>query len=202
MHASADKPIFRPPLQHGTTIGLLGGSFNPPHAGHIFISERLAIMLGLDSVWWLVAPQNPLKATRPPPSAERVAACQKLVGKRSIYVSDIEAQFGTTYTIDTIKQLKLYYPHARFIWLMGADSLCRLHCWKAWDALMREVAIAIYPRAGHMARAGLAPAAVRFTEYRYAPQEAKLLKFAKPPAWLLTDGHMNRLSSTLLRHQK
>jgi len=184
------------------TIGLLGDSFNPPHAGHIFISERSAIMLGLDAVLWLVATQDPLKTTRPPPSAERVAACQKLIGKKPIYVSDMEAQFGTFYTIDTIKQLKLYYPHARFIWLMGADSLCRLHYWKEWDALMREVAIAIYPRAGHMAKAGLAPAAVRFGAYRYAPQEAKLLKFAKPPAWLLTDGHMNRLSSTLLRQQK
>ncbi|MDD9798122.1 MAG: nicotinic acid mononucleotide adenylyltransferase, partial [Alphaproteobacteria bacterium] len=114
-------------------------------------------------------------------------------------VSDIEAQFGTFYTIDIVKRLKLYYPNANFIWLMGADSLCYLHCWKDWDALMREVAIAIYPRAGHMARAGLAPAAVRFAEYRYAPQEASLLKFAKPPAWLLTGGVMNRLSSTLLR---
>jgi len=195
-------------MTNNMTIGLLGGSFNPPHAGHIFISERFAMMLGLDAVWWLVATQNPLKTARPPPSAERVAACQKLIGKQpiigkgSIYVSDIEAQFGTFYTIDTIKQLKLYYPHARFIWLMGADSLCRLHFWKEWGALMREVAIAIYPRAGYVARAGLAPAAVRFGAYRYAPQEAKLLKFAKPPAWLLTQGHMNHLSSTLLRQQK
>ncbi|MDD9798002.1 MAG: hypothetical protein OXT03_02675, partial [Alphaproteobacteria bacterium] len=153
MHESAYKPNFRPPfhqsmtqgltnnMTNGMTIGLLGGSFNPPHAGHILISARFAIMLGLDSVWWLVTTQNPLKAARPPPSAERVAACQKLIGKqpiigrkpiigkRPIYVSDIEAQFGTFYTIDTVKRLKLCYPHANFIWLMGADSLCQLHCW-------------------------------------------------------------------------
>src|SRR5258708_40072071 len=141
-------------------IGLLGGSFNPAHRGHRRISLEALKRLGLDEVWWLVSPGNPLKEGAKDMAAfdVRFAAAQRLARRSRIRVSDFEQLSGTRYTIDTIKQLKRHHPEHRFIWLLGSDPLPNFHFWREWRGLAREVAIAVirrpgYDLAAHAARA-------------------------------------------------
>ena len=192
----------RPLLVSGMTVGLFGGSFDPPHAGHKLVSDRLGTVLELDLVWWLVSPQNPLKQNRPGKMEQRLQACRKLVKSSRVHVSDEENRLGTTNTIDTVRKLKAQYPGIGFIWLMGADSLVGLHRWKDWAGLMAEIPIAVYPRPGYQTRAGLSPAARRFAGQRLAATDARLLKTAQPPAWVMLEGRMDDNTSTNLRHKK
>ena len=136
----------------GMSVGLFGGSFDPPHTGHRLVSLTALKALQLDRIWWLVSPQNPLKQHAPKDTAARVAACRALARHPKIFVSDEETRLGTQYAIDTVRRLKAANPGVRFIWLMGADNLAGLHKWKFWDELMREIPVAIYPRPGqHLA---------------------------------------------------
>jgi nicotinate-nucleotide adenylyltransferase len=132
-------------------IGLLGGSFNPAHRGHRHISLEALRALGLDEVWWLVSPGNPLKegAKDMAPFAARYASAQRMAKTAPIRVSDFEQREGTRYTIDTVRRLKLRYPQHRFIWLLGSDTLPNFHQWRDWRGLAREVPIAVIPRPGY-----------------------------------------------------
>jgi len=132
-------------------IGLLGGSFNPAHRGHRAISLHAMRALGLDEVWWLVSPGNPLKqrATDMAPFEARLASAQQVAGRGRIRASDFELREGTTYTVDTIRLLKRRFPQHRFVWLMGADNLRHFHHWRDWRGLAREVPIAVIRRPGY-----------------------------------------------------
>jgi nicotinate-nucleotide adenylyltransferase len=141
-------------------IGLLGGSFNPAHAGHRRISLEAMQALGLDEVWWLVSPGNPLKegATDMAPFEARLASARAISRRSPIRVSDFERRAGTRFTIDTIRVLKRRYPHDRFVWLLGSDTLPNFHLWRDWRGLARELPIAVirrpgYDSAAHAARA-------------------------------------------------
>jgi nicotinate-nucleotide adenylyltransferase len=119
------------PRFYGRTVGLLGGSFNPAHAGHRHISVQAMQRLGLDAVWWLVSPQNPLKSAKDmAPQAVRLAKAGAVAAHPAIFATDIETQLGTQFTVDTLTQLQKYHPNVRFIFLMGADSLASFHRWK------------------------------------------------------------------------
>ena len=184
------------------TVGLFGGSFDPPHQGHSLVSAKLQTALGLDMVWWLVAPQNPLKRASPEAMEKRLKACQDLVGPSNnrVYISDEETHLGTRNTVDTIRKLKQLYPQVRFIWLMGADNMASLHRWKDWQVLMHDVPMAIYPRPGYVVKAGLSPAAKQFGDYRIAADQATNLKNIDAPAWVMLTGKMDDISSTTLRN--
>ena len=133
-----------PPHGPGLKIGLLGGSFDPPHDGHRFISLLALRRLGLDRIWWLVSPGNPLKDVRAlPPIAERMAAAARVAHHPRIVVSDIEATLGTRYTRDLILYLRRRCPGVHFVWLMGADNLASFHLWKGWRDIAAEVPIAV-----------------------------------------------------------
>ena len=141
-------------------IGLLGGSFNPGHQGHRRISLEALRALGLDEVWWLVSPGNPLKedAQDMAPYEARFASAETVARRAPIRVSDFEARQGTRFTIDTIRRLKRRHPEHRFIWLLGSDTLPNFHKWRDWRGLAREVPIAVirrpgYDSAAHAARA-------------------------------------------------
>jgi nicotinate-nucleotide adenylyltransferase len=141
-------------------IGLLGGSFNPAHAGHRHISLVAIDALGLDQVWWLVSPGNPLKegARDMAPFEARFASAQSMARRSPIRVSDFEQRGGIRYTIDTVRKLKILHPHHRFIWLLGSDTMPNFHKWRDWRGLAREVPIAVirrpgYDSAAHAARA-------------------------------------------------
>ena len=132
-------------------IGLLGGSFNPAHRGHRRISLHALRALGLDEVWWLVSPGNPLKegATDMAPFEARFASAERIARGAPIRVSDFEAREGTRYTIDTVKALKRRCPDQQFIWLLGSDTLRDFHKWRDWRGLAREVPIAVIRRPGY-----------------------------------------------------
>jgi nicotinate-nucleotide adenylyltransferase len=131
-------------------IGLLGGSFNPAHRGHRRISLAALDALGLDEVWWLVSPGNPLKpAHGMAPFAARLASAKRIARRAPIRVSHFEAQAGTRYTVDTVAKLKRRYPGTRFIWLMGGDTVAEFHRWKRWRDLARSVPIAVIARPGY-----------------------------------------------------
>lgn len=132
-------------------IGLLGGSFNPAHRGHRHISLQAIERLGLDEVWWLVSPGNPLKqgAKDMAPFAARLESARRQTRRSRIRVSDFEQLAGTRYTVDTIRLLKRRYPQHRFIWLLGSDTLPDFHRWRDWRGLAREVPIAVIRRPGY-----------------------------------------------------
>ena len=132
-------------------IGLLGGSFNPAHRGHRRISLFAIRALHLDELWWVVSPGNPLKedATDMAPFATRFASAERMARRSPIRVSDFEQREGIRYTIDTVRSLKRRYPHDRFIWLLGSDTLTNFHKWRDWRGLAREVPIAVIRRPGY-----------------------------------------------------
>jgi len=142
-----------------TRTGLLGGSFNPAHRGHRRISLGAARRLGLDEVWWLVSPGNPLKPEKGmAPLAARLVSARRAARGAPIRVTAIEARLGTRYTIDTLRQLVRRYPRRRFVWIMGTDNLAQFHLWRDWRSIARTVPIAVVTRPGYDDRALKAPA--------------------------------------------
>jgi nicotinate-nucleotide adenylyltransferase len=188
----------------GRRIGLLGGSFNPAHGGHLHISRLALQRLGLDEVWWLVSPQNPLKPVAGmAPFADRFGqAAAMAAGERRIKVSDIEAALGSTYTSDTLKALRRRFPRTRFVWLMGGDNLAQLPYWKQWQDIFRTVPIAVFarPRASSKALAG--KPARRFARWRLPPASARRLAAMPPPAWVFFHTRLDPRSATRIRDER
>ena len=185
----------------GQRIGLLGGSFNPPHAAHRAISLFAMKRLQLDRVWWLVSPGNPLKD----PSnlhdlAERAAAARKMADHPRIDVTCLESAIGTRYTVDTVSYLRRRCATARFVWIMGADNLAQFHKWDNWRKIAAEVPLAVVDRAPMTLRGLAAPAAQALGRYRIPEAEAGSLADLKPPAWVFLTGLKLALSSTRLRN--
>jgi len=182
-------------------IGLLGGSFNPPHAAHRTISLFAMKRLQLDRVWWLVSPGNPLKtANGPHDLAERAAAARAMAQDPRIDVSCLEAVIGTRYTVDTITYLRRHCGGLRFVWIMGADNLAQFHQWESWQRIASEVPIAVIDRPPQSFRALAAPAALALERYRIAERDAARLADSPPPAWTFLTGLKLNLSSTVLRN--
>lgn len=131
-------------------VGLLGGSFNPAHDGHLQLSLAAADALGLDETWWLVSPGNPLKDGKDmAPLEARLASAREIARGTAIKVSDFEREAGTRYTVDTLRALLAAHPDERFIWLMGADSVAQFHRWKDWRTIAQMLPIAVLPRPGY-----------------------------------------------------
>lgn len=152
-----------------TLTGLLGGSFNPAHGAHRAISLYARDALGLDEIWWLVSPGNPLKpAAGMAPLAARVRSARAAARRAPIRVTAIERELGTRYTIDTLRALKRRFPARRFVWLMGADNLAQFHRWKDWRAIAREMPIAVIARPGYDGAALASPAMAWLRRYRLA----------------------------------
>jgi len=149
------------------TVGLLGGSFNPAHGGHRRISLFALAALGLDEVWWLVSPGNPLKPKAGmAPLAARLASARRQARGARIVPTAIERELGTVYTIDTLRALRRRYPKVRFVWLMGSDNLAQLHRWRDWRAIARTMPIAVIARPGYDGAAAASPAAAWLGRYR------------------------------------
>lgn len=184
----------------GMRIGLLGGSFNPPHEGHRHVSLVALRRLDLDAVWWLVSPQNPLKADDGMASLDRrVAAAAALARHPRISVSAIEARLGTRYTVDTLRALKSRFPGVHFVWLMGADNLVQLPRWKDWQQIMALVPVAVIDRPGFALSAQLGRAAERFRSARMPETQARSFACARPPAWIYLHAKLNPLSASAIR---
>ncbi|MDN4631583.1 nicotinate-nucleotide adenylyltransferase [Sphingomonas sp. PvP056] len=184
-----------------TRIGILGGSFNPAHAGHRAISLAAIKALGLDEVWWLVSPGNPLKQTRSDmaPFAARVASATRMARRAPIRVSTIEQRLGTRYTVDTVTKLRRLYPKKHFIWLMGADNLAQFDQWKGWRRIAREVPIAVIARPGYDSDALAAPAMGWLRRARRPAHQAKNWTQWRLPALVLLRFRPDPRSATQLR---
>ncbi|MGN6309310.1 MAG: nicotinate-nucleotide adenylyltransferase [Xanthobacteraceae bacterium] len=186
---------------NGLRIGLLGGSFNPPHEAHRAISQFAMKRLQLDRVWWLVSPGNPLKnGYGANDIAARAAAARKIARDPRIDVTCLEAVIGTRYTVDTISFLRRRCAGARFVWIMGADNLAQFHRWDDWQGIAAQVPIAVIDRPPQSFRALAAPAALALTCDRLPENKARQLADAKPPAWTFLTGMKLSLSSTKLRN--
>ena len=190
------EPVASP----GQRIGLLGGSFNPAHEGHRHISLVALRRLGLDRVWWLVSPQNPLK-----PSAGMAGLGQRLQRARAvarhprILATDIERTLGTRYTADTLKALRIRFPGVLFVWVMGADNLPGFTRWKRWTEILQTVPVAIIDRPGYSLRAMASPVAQRYAAFRVPAEDARALAGKTPPAWTLLRERLHPASATAIR---
>jgi nicotinate-nucleotide adenylyltransferase len=182
-------------------VGLLGGSFDPAHAGHVHVTEWALRAFRLHRVWWLVSPGNPLKREAPADLARRLAAARALARHPRVVVSDLEARLGTRYTAATLAALRARYPGVRFVWLMGADNLASFHRWERWEVILGSVPVGVLARPGEQLRAGLSPAARRFARWRLPQAAAGRLALRAPPAWTLLNGRMLDASSTAVRAQ-
>jgi len=184
----------------GMRIGLLGGSFNPPHEAHRDVSLTALKRLGLDRVWWLVTPGNPLKDVSKLPSlAERVENAKALARHPKIDVTGFDGGTGTGYTIDLLRGLTRRYPGVGFVWLMGADNLAEFHRWRSWPEIFRIMPIAVLDRPGFRLKAKASQAARRFAPYYVDESDAAGLALLEPPAWTILSHKLSELSSTELR---
>jgi len=189
-----------PTATPGMTVGLLGGSFDPPHEGHLHISEVALKRLGLNQVWWLVTPGNPLKERGPADLSRRLDACETLINRRvGIVATNLEARLGTKYTSETLRSMQRHYPNVRFVWLMGADNLVEFHRWNQWVEIFCTLPIAVFARPGHQVKAGLSIAAARFAKSRLDPRRATALPYRHAPCWTLLSHPMRAQSSTKIR---
>lgn len=185
----------------GLRVGLLGGSFDPPHAGHLHISNWALKEFGLDQVWWLVSPGNPLKKRGPAPLEKRMAAAQNLVQHPRIKVTDLECKLGTHYTAETLEKLLAIYSDVRFVWLMGADNLASFHKWDRWDDIMKTLPIGVLARPEEQVTAGCSPVARKYARFRLSARRSTALPFRTAPCWSLLNGPMIDISSTDIRNR-
>ena len=197
--------IYRglPPHGAGQAIGLFGGSFNPPHAGHRQASLFALRRLGLDQLWWMVTPGNPLKENGGlAPLAERMRAAAEVASHPRIAISGAETMLGTRYTADLIDILKERQPATRFVWIMGSDSLTEFHRWDDWRRLAASVPIAVVNRPRSLAAPLSSRAALTLQRYRVDPDDAKTLPDRDPPAWVFLTGPRTAASSTAIRSRR
>ena len=180
------------PIAPGLRIGLLGGSFNPAHEGHLYVSEIALKRLGLDYVWWLVSPQNPLKpVSGMAPLEGRLAAARALAGRHPrLIVTDLERVLDTRYTINTLKALNRRFPQVRFVWLMGSDNLAQFHRWRRWEDIVALMPMAVVIRPGSVLAPLHAKAMQRF---------AHRMNLHQAPAIVPVDGRRNEASATAIR---
>lgn len=188
-----------PPVRAGQSVGLLGGSFDPPHAGHAHITLEALKRFALDRVWWLVSPGNPLKAHGPAPLEHRIAAARALLDHPRVEVSDFEARVGTRYTAETLMELHLACPGVRFVWLMGADNLVQFHRWERWRWIMDTVPVGVLARPGLRIPARTSVAARVYRRARIPAAQSRRLAQADAPAWCFVNVPMIDVSSSAIR---
>ena len=178
-------------------VGILGGSFDPAHAGHVHITRQAMRRLGLDRVWWLVSPGNPLKADAPAAMALRLARAREVMQDPGVVVTDLETRLGTRATRDTLRKVQAIYPGVRFVWIMGADNLVQFHRWSRWRESLAAVPVAVMARPGAGLAARLSVTARAFRGCEVA--RAELLGSHAVPAWCFVNLPLHAASSSVIR---
>lgn len=181
-------------------IGLFGGSFNPPHAGHVLLAEIALKRLELDQIWWIVTPGNPLKdQSELAPLKDRLAACEAMTHDPRIKITAFEAAHEIRYTADTLDIVKQRNADVDFVWLMGADNLKNFHKWQRWQEIANTFPIAVIDRPGSTLAFSSSKFAKTFEDARIDEDAAQALARRKAPAWTFIHGPRSPLSSTALR---
>lgn len=186
-----------PVATRGMVVGLLGGSFDPAHEGHVHITREALKRMGLDQVWWLVTPANPLKARQPAPLADRIGRARAVMRHPRVKITALEDALGTRATADTIDRLRAIYPGVTFVWLMGADNLVQFHRWGRWRDILRSVAVGVLARPGSGVQARLSVAARAFRVHQ--ADRGETLRGRRAPVWSFVNLPMNDASSTEIR---
>ena len=182
-------------------VGILGGTFDPPHEGHLFISKFAKIKLDVGEVWWIVTTTNPLKKNKVD-YKKRLKKVKRFLMNHHIKVLEIQDLSKNTYTVDLLEYLFKKFPHKKFIWLMGADNLFSFHLWRDWKKIFYNIPIAIFDRPPYSLSISKAKAILYFKEDRINSKLSRNLKFMKPPKWLFLTGLTNLQSSTKIRQKK
>ncbi len=183
-----------------TRVGLLGGSFNPAHDGHLHVARIARRRLGLDQVWLMVSPGNPLKPTKGmAPLAERLASARGIADGRRVVATAIEGRLGTRYTVDTVRTLCRRFPCVDFVWLMGADNLVQLPRWRRWREIVAEVVFAVLPRPTYNHRALASRGAHRLRDARLPVHAAPALAGLAAPRWVFLPAAQHAASATAIR---
>jgi nicotinate-nucleotide adenylyltransferase len=190
-----------PHVEKGMQVGLFGGSFNPPHAGHELVAEIALRRLSLDQLWWIVTPGNPLKSARElAPLAERIRLSEKVAQDPRIKVTAFEAAYHVRYTADTLALVHAKNPGVDFVWIMGADSMRDFHRWERWRQIMLTFPIAVIDRPGATLSFLSSVAAKTFDYARVDERDARKLARMRAPAWTFVHGPRSVLSSTAIRN--
>lgn len=199
-HCARPQP---PPAYPGERIGLMGGSFNPAHEGHVEVARTVLRRLRLDRLWWLVTPGNPLKPRGDLADIRsRAEAARRLAPGRRVVVTTFEAGLGTSYTADVLGLLRSRRAGVHFVWVMGADSLASFHLWRNWRAIAGMVAIAVVDRPGWRLKALASPGGRALAKYRFPEQLSSRLAISRPPAWTLLTTRLSSQSSTAIRTRR
>lgn len=186
-------------LRSGMAVGLLGGSFDPAHEGHVHLTRVALQRFALDRVIWLVSPGNPLKAHGPAPLPDRMARARAVMADPRVHVSDIEARLGTSYTAETVEALQAIYPGVRFVWLMGADNLHQFHRWERWQHILHALPLGILARPGWRQAALHGRTARQYRRFRLPDAASHLLPRQSAPAWCFVNMPMRPVSSSQIR---
>lgn len=189
-----------PHVERGMTVGLFGGSFNPAHEGHVLVADIALRRLGLDQLWWMVTPGNPLKDRKQlAPLAERIAHSEALAHDPRIKVTAFEQSLGQSYTARTLEKVRERNRGIRFVWIMGADNLKNFHLWQDWQKIARTFPIAVIDRPGATLAYLSSRMAKTFDYARVDEAHAASLAWKSAPAWTFIHGPRSPLSSTALR---
>ena len=183
-------------------IGLLGGSFDPPHKGHLYISLQAKKLLKLDEIWWLVTPQNPLKIHQPASYLERVKNCKIMTKNKPIKIKEIEKKINSQFSYQTIKYLNKHYKNINFFWLMGADNLINFHKWQNAHRIFNEIPIVVFRRYGYNQKALKSYVSNLYKNFRIKNKNIHIDNFNQLPAWTIIQNKEIKISSTEIRKQR
>ena len=184
------------------SIGLLGGSFDPPHKGHLFISLEAKKVLKLDEIWWVVTPQNPLKISKPATYHERIKNCKNITRNFPIKIKEIEKKIGSDYSYKTISYILNHYKNIKFFWLMGADNLISFHKWQDWQKIFNNISIVIFKRHGYNIKALNSIASKKFINNKIVGSNVIKEEFDHLPSWIFIENKEIKISSSDIRNQR
>lgn len=184
------------------SVGLLGGSFDPPHKGHLYISLEAKKLLTLDEIWWLVTPQNPHKILKPASYEERIRNSLEITKGKPIKVSSLENKINSKYSHETIDYIKNHYKNIKFFWLMGADNLIDFHSWQNWQKIFNDISIVIFKRHGYNNKALNSIALKKFSQFQITYNPINQLHFSKLPSWTWINNREINISSSEIRKQR
>ena len=181
-------------------IGLLGGSFDPPHKGHLFISLEAKKILKLNEIWWIITPQNPLKISKPATYEERVKNCVHTARNYPIHIKEIEKKIKSDYSYKTINYVLNHYKNIKFFWLMGADNLISFHKWQKWQKIFNNMSIVIFKRHSYNTKALKSISSKKFINSRIIKPNIKSEDFEKLPSWTFIENKEIKISSSEIRN--
>ena len=183
-------------------IGLLGGSFDPPHRGHLYISLEAKKLLSLDEIWWLVTPKNPLKISEPATYSERVYNCKLITRGKPIKVYEIEKKINSKYTYQSLKYILNNYKNIKFFWLMGADNLIHFHKWQKWKQIFNNISIVVFKRHGYNNKALKSIALKTYSQSQIFSNPINKKYFVELPSWTWIKNREINISSSEIRKQR